>query len=516
MNTIRHERKYVILAVLCLSVFLVVVDNTIVNVALPSLSKSLGASNSALQWVVDGYSLPFAGLLLAGGGLSDRWGRKRTMQLGLFFFGIFSLFAAFSTTTGQLITSRALMGVAAAFIFPATLSILTVTFEDANERARALGIWSATSGLAVAFGPITGGALITHFWYGSVFLINVPLVAITLVAGYLWIPESRNPFQRSLDPVGLALGTAGITTLVLAIIEGPSWGWRSATTLGLFALSLVLLVSFTRYELRREGPLLDVRVFKIPAFSAGSGAIAMAFFGLFGFIFLMTQYFQLVRGYSALSAGVHTLPFAITTAVLTPIGAVLALRIGARYVVSAGLLIMGLGLFWVSLQSDHAAYWGPIIYSMIVLAVGFSLITAPSTAAIMGSLSPSQIGAGSAVNNVTRELGGTMGVAIIGSVFSSLFGPQIIEAFRGVPLSASQLATAQSSMQAALGTVAHLPSQLQPTVLAGVTQAFMSGFHRGCLVAAILLALTGLVTFAFLPGKKETDKEFSMMQALAH
>ncbi len=516
MNARPSERKGLILAVLCLSVFLVVVDNTIVNVALPSLSKSLGASNSALQWVVDGYSLPFAGLLLAGGGLSDRWGRKRTMQWGLLFFGLFSLGAALSTSTGELIAARALMGVSAAFIFPATLSILTVTFDDSRERARALGIWSATSGLAVAFGPITGGALITHFWYGSVFLINVPIVVVTLIAGYLIIPESKNPFRRPLDPVGLFLGTAGITSLVLAIIQGPTWGWRSVTTLGLFVASAILLVAFSVFELHREGPLLDVRVFKIPAFSSGSSAIAMAFFGLFGFIFLMTQYFQLVRGYSALSAGVHTLPFAIITMVMTPLGALLALRVGARYVVSGGLVIMGVGLYWVSVQTTDAAYWGPIVLSMVVLGTGFSMITAPSTAAIMGSLAPEQIGAGSAVNNVTRELGGTMGVAILGSVFSSLFGPQIIEAFRGVPLSSAQVATAQSSMQAALATAHALPTSVQPDVLDGVTRAFMSGFHRACLVGAIVLVITGLVTNRFLPGRSATTEEFSMMDALAH
>jgi MFS family permease len=204
-------------------VFLVVVDNTIVNVALPTLAHSLGASTSALQWIVDGYSLPFAGLLLAGAGLSDRFGRKRVMQVGLVFFGIFSVFAALSTTTGTLIAARALMGVAAAFIFPASLSILTTTFEDPKERAAAFGIWGGVSGLAVAFGPLVGGALITHFWYGSIFLVNVPIVLVTLIAGAIVVPESRSPLQRHLDLGGLALGTLGVTSLVLAIIEGPDW-----------------------------------------------------------------------------------------------------------------------------------------------------------------------------------------------------------------------------------------------------------------------------------------------------
>ncbi len=512
----RANRKYVTLGVLCLSVFLVVVDNTIVNVALPSISKSLGASNSALQWIVDGYSLPFAGLLLAGGGLSDRLGRKKVMQAGLVAFGVFSLAAALSDSVGTLIAARALMGVSAAFIFPATLSILTVTFEDADERARAFGVWGATSGLAVAFGPMVGGALITHFWYGSIFLINVPIVIVTLIAGALFVPESSSPHRRRVDTVGLALGTAGVTTLVLTIIQGPSWGWRSTTTLTLFALSAVLLVSFARYELRRRDPLLDVRVFRVPAFSAGAGAIATCFFGLFGFIFLMTQYFQLVRGYTALSAGVHTLPFAIVSMVVTPLGAVAALRLGARWVVSAGLVLMGVALVWVGLQGAHAAYFGPIMGSMIVLAFGFSLITAPSTAAVMGSLSPEQIGAGSAVNNTTRELGGTLGVAVLGSIFSSQFGPAIRSALHSVPLTSGQLAAASSSMQAALGTLSFVPPASRDAVAVAVSNAFLAGFHRACFVAAGVMVVIALFTLAFLPGRRPASSVAPTSVVMAH
>ncbi|MSY32107.1 MAG: MFS transporter, partial [Actinobacteria bacterium] len=336
----KKPHKWLVLAVLCLSVFLVVVDNTIVNVALPSLSAQLNASNSALQWIVDAYSLPFAGFLLAGGGLSDRLGRKKVMQGGLVFFAIFSAMAAWSQSSTQLISMRALMGLAAAFIFPATLSILTITFTDARDRAKAYGIWGATSGLAVAFGPLTGGALIEHFWWGSVFLVNLPVVALTIVAGQLVIPESKSEFNRRFDFTGLFFGSAGITLLVLAIIEGPTWGWRSATTLSLFATAAILFTGFVLWERRRPEPLLDVRVFSKPAFSAGAVAIATSFFCLFGFIFLVTQYFQLVRGYSAFSAGAHTLPFAITSMIMTPLGALLALKIGTRTVVGSGLVIM--------------------------------------------------------------------------------------------------------------------------------------------------------------------------------
>ena len=451
----KKPHKWLVLAVLCLSVFLVVVDNTIVNVALPSLSGQLHASNSALQWIVDAYSLPFAGLLLAGGGLSDRLGRKRVMQVGLLFFAAFSALSAWSHSASQLITARALMGLAAAFIFPATLSILTITFTDARDRAKAYGIWGATSGLAVAFGPLTGGALIEHFWWGSVFLVNLPLVAITMVAGQIVIPESKSEFNRKFDFTGLVLGSSGITLLVLAIIQGPNWGWRSTTTLGLFAGSVALLAGFIVWERRRAEPLLDVRVFAKPAFSAGATSIAASFFCLFGFIFLLTQYFQLVRGYSALSAGVHTLPFAFTSMVVTPLGALLALRIGTRWVVGTGLVLMGVSLVWMGGLPADASFVGPIL-----------------------------------------------GVAVVGSAFSSVFGPQVLHAL-GTTVPSAVAQTASESMQAALGTVRALPASVGHSIEPHIVSSFMNGLHRGCFVAAGAAFALSLLAFFLLPTKAD-------------
>ncbi|HTT58575.1 MAG TPA: MFS transporter, partial [Acidimicrobiales bacterium] len=420
-----RDRRWWILSVLCLVVLIVVIDNTIVNVALPVISRDLHASNSSLQWIVDAYSLPFAGLLLAGGGMSDRLGRKLVMQIALTCFGGFSLLAAFSNSVPTLLAARALMGASVAFIFPATLSTLTVAFDDLNERAKAFGIWGAASGVAIAIGPVVGGLLLVHFWFGSIFLINAPLVFIAVLASNLVVPESKSPVRRRIDLTGLVLGTVGITCLTLSIIEGPSWGWRSATTLAMFVAAFVTLLGFVLHEMRRDGPLLDVRIFSNRVFSAAAGAVATNYFALFGFIFLITQYFQLIRGYSALSAGVHTLPFAAVVMVTTPLGAMAALRLGARYVVAGGLLITGGALVWGGSITAHAAYLGPVIAMMMILAVGFSLVNAPSTAALMSTLRPDQVGAGAAVNETTRELAGTMGVAVVGSVFSSLFGPGV-------------------------------------------------------------------------------------------
>ncbi len=495
------NRRWWVLGVLCVAVLLVGVDNTIVNVALPTLSEQLRASNTDLQWIVDGYSLPFAGLLLMGGGVSDRFGRKRIMQTALLLFGLFSFLAARSNTISELLTARALMGAAAAFIFPATLSLLTTTFADPSERAKAFGFWGGTAGVAIAVGPVIGGELITHFWYGSIFLVNIPIVILAFTATALVVPESRNPNVHPFDLAGLLFGTGFVSVLVFAIIQGPEWGWLSGSTVPLFAVSAVALVLLIRHELRSDAPLLDVRVFKNRAFSSGAGAIATGFFCLFGFIFLVTQYFQLIHGYSALSAGVHTLPFAFVTMIMTPLGAVAALRVGTRYVVSAGLVIMGGALLYMLAIGAHAAYFGPIVGDMIVLALGFSLITAPSTAAIMISLRPDQIGAGAAVNETTREIGGTMGVAVVGSVFSSIFGPQVRAVFARLGLSSRQLNIAQSSTQAAKAVVAHVPlgSPLHEQVATGVTSAFINGFHRGCLVASIFALVAGLAAFQFLP-----------------
>ena len=324
-----NRRRWWILAVLCLSVLLVVVDNTIVNVALPTISRTLSASTQGLQWIVDAYTLVFAGLLLVGGNLGDRLGRRRVLQAGLALFAVFSVAAALSRNTGELIAGRAAMGAAAALIYPATLALLTHVFTSARERATAIGIWSAVSGLAVAIGPVSGGLLLRHFSWSAVFYVNVPIVIIALAAGMVLLPESRDPKAGRFDPLGALLSVSGIGLLVWTVIEAPAHGWASAATIGGFAGSLVILAAFAAWQLRRPDPMLDVRLFANPRFSAASGAIALAFFGLFGFIFLITQYFQLVRGYDPLRAGVATLPFAIVTGALSP--AAIALMKRARH-----------------------------------------------------------------------------------------------------------------------------------------------------------------------------------------
>lgn len=502
-----HKRRWLILAVLALSVFLVVVDNTIVNVALPTLSRELNASTTELQWIVDAYSLVFAGLLLAFGGLGDRIGRKGAMQFGLVLFGIFSTFGAYASTTGQLISARAAMGIGAAFVFPATLAILTNVFTDPIERAKAIGVWSAVSGMAVAFGPITGGFLLEHFWWGSVFLVNIPIVTIALVLGAWLVPTSKDPETGPFDMPGTVTSILGVGVLVFTVIEGPRWGWTSAATLGGFALAVIFLVTFVRIELARDYPLLDVRVFKIPRFSAAAGSIAVAFFTLFGFIFIVTQYFQLVRGYSTLSAGVHTLPFAIFAGTTAPIAARLALKFGPRKVVSTGLLVMSGGFIVISQCSADTAYFGPVLLSMAMIATGLALITSPSTAAVMSSLPKEKAGAGAAVNDTTREVGGTLGVAVVGSVFASVYAPKLVDSWNGFPLPDDAVRAAKSAMAAAVEVVRQAPVEAQNVLRAGAIDAFMNGMQLACLVCAGVAFTGAIFAFSFLPDASHAPAE---------
>jgi EmrB/QacA subfamily drug resistance transporter len=496
-----ESRRWWILAVLCLSVLLVVVDNTIVNVALPTISRRLSASTQDLQWVVDAYSLVFAGLLIVGGNLGDRLGRRRVLQGGLALFAVTSLAAALSRNTGELIAARAAMGAAAALIYPATLALLTNVFTIARERATAIGIWSAVSGLAVAIGPLTGGLLLQHFAWSSVFLVNVPIVAVALAAGIWLLPESRDQRAGRFDPLGALLSIAGISLLTWTVIEAPRHGWESAATIGGFIGAAVTLAAFVWWQLRRPDPLLDVRLFRNMRFTAASGAISLAFFGLFGFIFLITQYFQLVRGYDPLRAGVATLPFAVVTGAVSPLAITLMKRVGTKAIVAAGLAIMSAGFLVAAGTAVDSAYWGRIVLAMALMAAGLGLTSSPATEAIMGALPPAKAGVGSAVNDTTREVGGTLGVAIVGSVLSSAYGGHLATALARLRVPAPVASQARQSVAAGLAAAGRAPAGLREPALAAVRGAFMAGLHQGSIVAAAATAVAALAALIFLPAR---------------
>ncbi len=498
-----HSRRWLIMLVLCISLFMVVVDNLIINVALPTLSRELGASTSGLQWIVDSYALVFACLLLAFGGLGDRFGRKGAIQIGMVAFIGCSVWASFATSTATLIIARGAMGIGAAAIFPATLAILIDVFRDPVERAKAIGVWSAVSGMAVAFGPITGGFLLEHFYWGSVFLVNLPVGIVALILGAIFIPTSKDPNPHRIDLQGFGLSIAMVGLLVYTVIEGPHRGWTSVETLASFAGTIVLLAAFIKRELSTSEPLLDVRVFRNARLSAATGSIGIAFFVLFGFTFLVTQYFQFVRGYSTLSAGIHTLPFAIGAGITAPIAARLALKFGTKRVVAMGLTNMAIGLTIIGFCEAQTPYWGPVIISMLFLANGLALVTSPATDAVMGELPREKAGVGSAVNDVSREVGGTLGVAISGSVFASLYGPKLGELVAKFNMPAEAVALAKESAGAGFAVAEMSPTpEAAQAVREAVSQAFMHGFHTACFTGAGVALAGALFAWKFLPARK--------------
>jgi EmrB/QacA subfamily drug resistance transporter len=488
------------LVFICLSVFVVSVDATIVNVALPTLSRELDADTAQLQWIVDAYTLVMAGLMLSMGSLSDRFGRRGWLSAGLALFAITSVYAAQVDSADALIWARAAMGVGAAVIFPATLSLITNIFVDPVKRAKAIGLWAAMVGVGVAAGPISGGWLLEHFSWGSVFMVNVPIAAVAIIGGVLFVPTSRDPAAPPVDVPGLVLSSIGITALVYTVIEAPSWGWGSVHTAAGFAVAVVVLAAFALWERRTPHPMLDVSVFVNRRFSGGSLAVTAGFLTLFGFIFVITQYFQFIKGYSAFETGVRLLPVAISIAVASIVGPRIVERIGTTTVVAGGLAIFAAGLTWAS-TADAATPYIQIALQMVLLGAGLGLTTAPATEAIMGSLSADKAGVGSAVNDTTRELGGTLGVAIVGSVFASIYSSRLDSSATVSALPAEVRATMERSMAAAQQVIGRLPQPVIPDVRAAVNTAFLDGMQVGSLVSAGIAAAAAVVVAVLLPAR---------------
>jgi EmrB/QacA subfamily drug resistance transporter len=505
-----HERRWWILGVLCLSLLIIVVDNSILNVALPTLARpesqgGLDATTSQLQWMVDAYTLVFAGLLLTAGSLGDRFGRRGALQVGLAVFGLGSLLSAMANSPSQLIASRALMGVGGAFIMPGTLSLITNVFEG-KERGRAIAIWAGVAGLAVAIGPVTGGFLLEHFYWGSIFLVNLPIVALALGAGVFIMPTSKDPTAPRLDLVGAALSIAGLVSLVYAFIEAPTKGWSDSTILGALGLAAVLLVAFFVWERKSSHPMLDLNFFKNPRFTSASASISILFFAMFGVIFLLTQYFQFVLGYSPLEAGVRLLPLALTMMVVAPLSARIVERVGTKAVVSTGLFLSGLGvLSFVGLEVSTG--YGNIFWRLMLMAVGMGLTMAPATESIMGSLPLAKAGVGSAVNDTTRQVGGALGVAIIGSVFASTYDSKVGDAVAGQQLPAGAASDAKNSLGFALQTASQIGGPAGNALASTARTAFVDGMHQGYLVGAAVLILGAIAALIWLPARARRPVE---------
>jgi EmrB/QacA subfamily drug resistance transporter len=474
--------RWVALGVLCLSLLAIVVDNTIVNVALPTLVGELDADVSELQWVVDAYTLVFAGLLLLAGALGDRYGRRRTLLAGLAVFGASSAAATFAGNVELLIAWRAVMGAGAAFIMPATLSLLISVFPDERERATAVGIWAATAGLGVALGPVAGGFLLENFSWGSIFLVNVPLCVVAIVVGRRAIPESRHADAGRLDWAGAALSGTGLIAMVDSDIEAAAEGWTSLPVIVGTVTAVVLLGAFVRRQRRIAEPLLDLTLFRNPRFSAASAAVMVLFFALFGFLFLSTQYLQFVLGFSPSEAGIRVLPYAGAMIVFASLSGRLVLGFGTRRVAPLGMLLFAAGLAIAATVGTDTGY-GRLAAAFVTMGAGMGLAGAPATESIMNALPAARANIGSAVNDTTRELGGALGVAVVGSLTSALYTDRLP-------------ASVPSAARDSLGAAVHIGDLVGESA----REAFVHAMSTASLMVAVVAALGALITWRHLQG----------------
>jgi EmrB/QacA subfamily drug resistance transporter len=494
-----HPQRRRILLVLCLSLLVVVIDNTILNTALPTLARSLHAGTSSLQWIADAYTLCFAALLIPAGAIGDRYGRRLSLLGGLAVFAGGSAMGAFATGTGTLIGARVVMGLGAAFVMPATLSILNAVFRPA-ERPQAIAAWSAVAGVGIVIGPTLGGLLLSHFWWGSVFLINVPLVAVALLGVLLTVPETAEPGRHRLDFPGTALIAAALFALVDAIIEAPDRGWTAGMTLAETTAGLAALGVFAWWSLHNRNPLIDLRVFAVRAFSAAAASVTVVFFALFGSLFVLTQYLQLVHGYSPLAAGIRALPFALAMAAASPVSPLLARKLGIRVIIPAGMSLMGLGLLDLSTAGVHTPY-PPVAIAVAIMGTGMGLVMAPASTTIMTTVPAHQAGAGSAVNDTIREVGGALGVAIVGSLTAALYRSRLTGTLTAAHAPGGVVHQAASSVAAADTIGAQAGGEAGFQLVSAAHSAFVSAMALGVRLAAVVALAAAVAAIFALPGR---------------
>jgi EmrB/QacA subfamily drug resistance transporter len=492
-----HARRWKTLAVLALSLIIIGLDNTILNVALPTLQEEFDASSSTLQWMVDSYLLVFAGLLLVFGTLGDRLGRKLALQSGITIFGLASLGAIVADTASEVILIRALMGVGAALIMPATLSIIANVFGP-EERGKAIGIWAALAAIGIGLGPLAGGVLIEWFDWSAVFLVNVPVALVAVLLGLRLVPESRDPKPGAFDVAGAVLSTAGFSVLVYAVIEAPTQGWASGLILGLLAGAVALLAAFVMWERRVAQPMLDLAFFRNPRFTVGTLAVSVAFFSLLGGIFVLTQYLQFGHGYSAIEAGAVMTPLALGLVMGAGSSSRAVERIGIGPVVAAGLtslaIVLATTLLWDANTSLVA-----LLPWVFFLALSMGWVMAPATEAVVSSVPAAKSGVASAMNTVARMVAGALGVAVVGSLVNSLYANDVEPALSGLPAPAAEAAA--ESIGAANAVAGQLPSEAGSTLLADTGAAFVDAMATGLVVAAALSAGAAVIVARVLSSK---------------
>jgi EmrB/QacA subfamily drug resistance transporter len=486
-------RRWQILAILNLSLVLIVASVSSLNLAIPSIQRALNATASELVWINAAYALVFAGLLLPAGALGDRYGRKPALITGLTIFLGSALIATLSESANQLIVLRGAMGIGAALTMPATLSIITVVFPR-EERAKAIAIWSGFAGAGGALGILASGFLLESFKWSSVFFINVPIAAFAIVLVIALVPNSKDPEERPLDPIGSVLSILGLVALVYGLIQGPEFGWTDPIVLGSFVVSALAMYAWVRVELAQNDPLLDPRLFKIPKFRMGSFTITSAFLVMFGMFFVLTQYLQFALGYTPLEAAIRTLPFAPAMILIAPRGPGLAAKIGAGKTMALGMLASTAGLIAFGFMTVSTPYL-PIGIALVVAAGGMALVFPTATESIVSSLPQNKAGVASAMNDATREVGGAIGIALLGTLLSSGYRSGLGNVANDLPPEAAEVF--EDNVGAALAVAGEIPNG---EALANVArEAFVEGMQLAMWAGAAVMLVSSVIVFRLFP-----------------
>jgi EmrB/QacA subfamily drug resistance transporter len=503
------REKVIVLLTMCFALAMAMLDNTVVNIALPTITRELGATVSDLQWIIDGYVLAFASLLLTGGILGDRYGRKRMFLTGLAIFTLASLGCGLAGSGGQLIMFRALQGVGAALLMPGTLSILTVTFPP-EERARAIGLWAGVSGLALALGPTLGGWVVEHIGWPAVFFINVPIGAIAFTIAWRTVRESVSEQTRHLDLPGLGLGTAGLFSLTYGLIEANQRGWSDGLIVASLIAAGVLIAAFLVWEHRSPKAMMPLSFFRIPAFSAGNAVAFSVSLGMFSIFLFVTLYMQAIRGYTPFEAGLRFLPMTLLIIVTAPNAGHVAQRIGPRVPMTYGLTVASIGLFGLTFIQPDTPYWVLAIL-FVLMGHGLGATMAPMTAAVMGAVGPQRAGLGSSMTNTSREVGGVLGIALLGTVLFDRLGSVLAPRLAELGLTGSQAtAIADAASHGFVSPKELAGLGLSPDQAGGFVRAFrdayMNGFHLALLIAGLVLLTAAVVANRFIPGRAHADE----------
>ncbi len=494
-----NPHRRLALAIVCLAALIINVDNTILNVALPTLVRDLHATSSQLQWIVDSYAMVFAGLLLVGGTLADRFGRRRVFLIGLTVFALGSIGAALSGSVTVLIVFRALMGAGAALTIPTSLAIINDMFRNPGERARAIGVWAGTIGLGIALGPIAGGLLLSRFWWGSIFFVNVPIACIGFIGAALVVPESKNPHVQRPDPVGAALSIAGLGLLLWSIIEGPTHGWTAVTVVGAGLASLVVLAAFVVWESRSTHPMLKLEFFRDRRLSVALAAECLAVFGLMGALFLSTQFLQFDLGFSPLEAGIRILPIAVMIVVGAAASPLAARLVGTKFTVAAGLAAIAAGLWQVSASSRLDTTFGDVVLGLLLIGLGAGLMLPTATNSVIGSVPQGDSGMGSASNTVALQVGGALGVAVIGSVMLTRYQDHMTAALAGQHVPQPVAQSILGSLGAALAVAERVGGSTGVELARAARTGFMSGNELALAVGAIVALVAAALVLVALP-----------------